>query len=109
MKEIQIGGKLRPINFGMSTLADFCEIKGVSLRNMEKAFADMSLKDSIILMHLALRAGAARMRLSEDITLQDVQDWIDDDISAFAAGMEAFSASQDVQEKNGKSRAALKK
>jgi hypothetical protein len=97
MKEIVIGGKTRPIVFGMSTLAAYCHEKRIALTRMEQAFADMTLQDTIDLIYHALVSGARRYRIEPDFDRVDVTTWIDEDTDAFAEAMRIFSESQQVQ------------
>lgn len=97
MNEVHIGGKSRPIVFGMSTLAQYCHDKGIALTRMEKAFADMTLLDTMDLIYHALITGCRRYKIQPDFDKDDVMTWIDEDPDAFAEAMRLFGESQNAQ------------
>jgi hypothetical protein len=93
MNEIEIGGKHRPINFGISALGMYCREKGIPLTKMEGAFEDMDLQDLTNLIYFALLAGYRRARVEVDFEKNDVLDWLDD-TESFTRAMEAWNNSQ---------------
>jgi hypothetical protein len=95
MKEIELGGKSRPINFGIGALAQYCGERKIPLTAMESAFAEMNLLDMIDLMYHALVAGCRRARVDVDFEREDITDWLEED-GALAVAMEAFAASQSM-------------
>jgi hypothetical protein len=97
MNEIELGGKHRPINFGISALGMYCREKGIPLTRMEGAFQDMDLQDLTNLIYFALLAGHRRARVQVDFEKDDVLDWLDD-TESFTRAMEAWNASQQTEE-----------
>lgn len=97
MNQVNIGGKDRPIVFGMSTLAAYCHAKKVPLVKMEKAFTDMTLMDTIDLIYYALISGCRKNKIEPDFDRFDLDNWIDEDANAFAEAMVIFTESQNAQ------------
>jgi hypothetical protein len=95
MHEIEIGGKHRPINFGIGALVLYCGEKGIPVARMDSAINMelMTLQDLTDLIYCALLAGYRRARLQVDFDKNDLLDWMDD-TAAFARAMEAFASSQ---------------
>jgi len=97
MKEIVIGGKTRPIVFGMSTLGELCDEKQIPLTNMNEVFADLTLKDLLSLIYHALVMGARQSKLPVEFTRDDVNAWIDQDSEVFPEAMRIWAESNNVQ------------
>jgi hypothetical protein len=109
MNQIRIGGKDRPIVFGMSTLAAYCHAKKVPLARMEKAFTDMTLQDTIDLIYYALVSGCRRHKLEPDFDRDDIDIWVDENPNGFAEAMLIFTESQNAQLSDNTDKKKLKK
>ena len=79
--EINIGGKLRGIKFGTNQSAKYCEMRGLSLLQMQKELLNLgdgdggSIRD---LVYSALWAACKTNKIEIDFDRFDLGDWIDE-------------------------------
>lgn len=99
IKEIKIGGKLRPVKFGWNAYAIFGDITGISIDKMVD-FAEMKISDVMALIFAGLKEGARYKKQEFEHTIEDIGDWMDEDQSVIEDFMKAFTESQPGQEKN---------
>ena len=79
--EINIGGKLRPIKFGTNQSARYCQVRGVTLAEMQKELEHIETSDGSSirdLIYSALWAGCKTDKLEVDFDEYDMGDWIDE-------------------------------
>lgn len=110
---IELGGKTRPVRFGMAglyeyeqrtgrkALADFAEMIGQGLENM-------SVSRIVDLAFSGLCAGCRSENAAVDFTAYDVADWIGFDLATIERVMSAFAESlpQNEGKTNGAPKAA---
>lgn len=78
---IKIGGKERPIKFGTNQSSKYCEVRSVSLAEMQDELSDISKNTGSEIRDLifsALWAGAKSDKLEVDFDYIEVGDWIDE-------------------------------
>lgn len=82
--EVVIGGKKRPVKFGTNQTILFCQQRGITLKQYAETFDSKRLKaldiDPAIMRDLywsALVDGARYKKTGEEITPDDVGDWMD--------------------------------
>ena len=93
-KTIAIGGEMRPIHYGFSALAEWCDLSGISLQELGKIGDNMSLTSAIQLIYCGLKHGSRRQKKDFNYTYADVGDWIDDEgMDIFNEAMEVFTES----------------
>ena len=94
IKTIAIGGEMRPIHYGFSALAEWCELSNTSLQDLSKIGENISLSAAIQLIYCGLKHGARKNKKAFDYSPDDVGDWIDDEgMDIFNQAMEIFSDS----------------
>lgn len=98
MDKIKIGGKNRPISFGMAALALFCRKTGISLQELESKFQQLDLMDSIQLITCGLEDGARKSKQSFEFEWEDVADWLDKRPEAMGDAMGILNQSFDQKE-----------
>jgi len=92
MKKIPIGGELRPLHFGMTALAEWCELTNSKLNDLSKLGDEMGLQDAIQLIYVGLKHGARMENREFKYTYEKVGDWIDvEGMQVFTEAMEAFT------------------
>ena len=101
IKEIKIGGKMRPVKFGWNAYAIFSDISGISVDNLVN-FSDIKINDVIVLIYAGLKEGARYKKQEFPFTVEDIGDWMDEDISFIEEFMKAFIESQPNSEKTQK-------
>jgi hypothetical protein len=92
MKTIEIGGKLRPVLYGINALAEFNEGTGTDLSWIFKTIAKplgMNMNQVRWLIYVGLKQGAQESNLPVDFTVDDVGKWLDKDFHKFPEFMEA--------------------
>lgn len=95
---VKIGGKKRPVRYGFWALAEFGEITGLKLHEMNRLDAEMSIKDAIVLTFVGLKDGARKADQEFNYELPDVADWLDEDENAFTNVLEVFNKMQPAEE-----------
>ena len=105
--KINIGGKDRPLKFGTNQSAKYCEIRGLSLVEMQEELSDIANSDggSIRdLLYSALWAGCMTDKLEVDFNRYDLGDWVDemsqDELNkCFQVLFDSNKSGEDVAEK----------
>jgi len=93
-KTIAIGGEVRPLHYGFSALAEWCDLTGSGLNDLSKLGENLSLSHAIQLIYCGLKHGARRNKAEFNYNIEDVGDWIDDEgMEVFTEAMEVFSES----------------
>jgi len=94
MNFIELGGKRRPIRFShraLVRLSDHLDAK--SFQDLGEKVMEMGVKDLPFLTHLGLLEGARKMKEEFDASVENVEEWLDDESAAiFQTVLEAFGA-----------------
>jgi hypothetical protein len=90
MERINIGGKERPIEFGWNGMRIFCREAKIPLAKIDRLGDDMTPDDVTILLYAGLRHGAEREKEKVEFTVDDVGEWINDDMTVIAKAMQIF-------------------
>jgi hypothetical protein len=94
IKKIAIGGELRPLHYGMASLAEWCDLTGSGLQDLSSLGNNVSLNAAIQLIYCGLKHGARRCKEKFNYSVDDVADWIDEEgMDIFNEAMEVFTAS----------------
>ena len=93
VKLVKIGGEERPVKFGFAALMNFCDIAGYKLNDLGRLGEDMSLGDAVTLIWCGLKDGARADKKKFDTSIEDVADFLDDDISALNDVLAVFAES----------------
>lgn len=94
MKYIEIGGKKRPVLYGINALAEFNEGTGTTLKWIFSMMAEplsMSMNELRWLAYAGLKMGAQESNIPVDFDLNDVGKWLDVDFNTFSEFMVAVS------------------
>jgi hypothetical protein len=79
VKEINIGGKNRPVHFGMNALDIFEEKTGIKFTNIISLINDgMTMGQLISFVYAGLEGGRLKTNSEDRFTRTEVGDWIDD-------------------------------
>lgn len=109
IKEITIGGQLRPVSYGFNALAMFQDLTGLGLNQLSELRPEsMTLKIMIQFAYVGLRDGARKSKIDFPFTTEDVGDWLDDDSAAFIHLFTEFVGSQQPEAVEGKKKAKAK-
>ena len=93
-KTIAIGQQVRPIHFGFTALAEWCDLTGSKLNDLSSLGKNLSLTAAIQLVYCGLKHGARVNNQEIDFTWEKVGDWIDDEgMDVFNQAMEIFTES----------------
>jgi len=94
INEITIGGRSRPVKFGFNTLAEFGNMTGLKLSDMQNLGATLTIDHVIILVWCALKAGARKMNEEFAASKDEVGDWLDEDPNLVAEMMNIYAQTQ---------------
>lgn len=92
-KEVEIGGKKRPVSFGTLALAKFMDEAKMKLADIGKLSTDITLSHALILIKHGLKDGARKTGGKFTETIETIADWIDEDQSALERVLAVFSDS----------------
>lgn len=92
-KDVEIGGKLRPVKFGFAALMEFTEAKGYTMADLDNLGESMNLKDALFLVWCGLKHGARVQKQEFDFTIDDIADWLDEDMGAMEKVLSVFGQS----------------
>lgn len=88
---IEIGGKIRPIRFGLRA---FQTISKEFVKNYEKPkasdFSDFALDNLDLIAYAGLRQGAMKEGQPVDFTREEVEEWLDEDFTLTTPIMTLF-------------------
>ena len=108
IKEIHIGGKMRPVSYGFNALAMFQDLTGIGLSQLGSMSMDtMTLTSMIKFAYCGLKDGARKAKQDFTASIEDVADWLDDDSQAFIDLFSEFVNSQ-APEDTGKKKVTKK-
>ena len=95
IKEVNIAGQMRPVSFEFSTIALFGDLTGHNkLTEVQNLITNIELKDVKFLVWAALKMGYKKAGRENVPTVDDVENWIDDDISLVTTVMGVYAESQ---------------
>ena len=112
---MNIGGKERPLKFGINQTDIFCELKGIKLGDYYKLLEGFSkgnwmFGDMRDLLYSGLKDGARQAKEPFDIDRYTVGDWMDDDPAKYIAEtMEQITGSLPKPTDNGSKKKATAK
>lgn len=92
-KNVEIGGKLRPVKFGFAALMEFTEANGYTMADLDTLGESMKLKDALFLVWCGLKHGARVEKQAFKETIEEVADWLDDQPEAMENVLNVFSQS----------------
>lgn len=104
--EVKIGGKKRPVSFGINQTAVYCEKKDITLDQIGKRFSGkMSLMDFRDLLWSGLYAGAKEEDIEIDFNEWKVGMWVEDMTPTEINDVVSKFAGSMPKEKKGKKKA----
>ena len=107
---LKIGKEELPIYFGFNALRKYCALTGTSLNKLSSLGDDMTLEDALQLIWAGLSDGHRRAGIDYTLTLDDIGDYLDDDITILEKAMSIFGEQmgQNVKVENKKVKAKKK-
>lgn len=87
---ITTGGKEYYIRFGFNALRIFSNENNMSLTDMDKLGQEISLQQTLSLIHVGFREGHRKMKLPFELTIDDVADLLDDDPTLMQRSLQIF-------------------
>lgn len=92
MKKIKINGKDYPVAFSFNALNELCELKNCSFTELTELLAGNALlpNDLVIIAFVGLKEGARKEKEKFDLTIDDVDELLFQNMSLIAEIMEAF-------------------
>lgn len=94
IKEIEIGGQMRPVSYGFNALAMFQDLTGLGLAELPTIGMNMPIRHMIAFAYCGLKDGARKSKQEFTASVEDVGDWLDDNSEAFIALFGEFVANQ---------------
>tara|TARA_R100000655_G_scaffold40612_3_gene76395 strand:+ start:1606 stop:1908 length:303 start_codon:yes stop_codon:yes gene_type:complete len=93
MNEVQIGGKKRPVRFSYLCLKEICIKTGLKLNELDKLGSEFDHMS--ILTYYGLKYGAKKAGLVFESTIDDIENWLDDEgLDVLTEIFEAFKIDQ---------------
>ena len=87
---ITTGGKEYYIRFGFNALRIFSNENNLSLSDMDKLGNEISLQQTLSLIHVGFREGSRKMKQEFTMSIDDVADLLDNDPTIMQRCMEIF-------------------
>lgn len=94
IKEVQIGGQMRPVSFAFSTIAEFCDLTGRTLAQASNIMNTMKAGEIKTLVWCAMKMGAKFSGRDLFPSVDEIEKWIDEDITIISQVMGIYSESQ---------------
>ena len=88
---IKIGGKERPVRFGFNALIEFERQAGKPMLGID--FQNMGLEDMRAMVYAGLLHGAKYEKQEVDFSVEDVGEWIGDDMNVLTKFIESLTES----------------
>ena len=88
---ITINEKEYPIRYGMNALRIFCKDTDKTLNDLGSIGVDMTLDDSVHLIKAGLQDGHRKAGKDFSINIEDISDWLDDDMDILTKAMNIFA------------------
>ncbi|MBU1235124.1 MAG: hypothetical protein KKC77_19725 [Proteobacteria bacterium] len=92
VKEIQFGGKKRPVKYGWNALAIFGTLTGTGLNDLGKFETEMNFSDVLALVYAGLKEGARQAKEEFTLTVEDVGDFLDSESDKIQEFLELFTS-----------------
>ena len=89
--EIEFGGEKRPVKYGMNALAIFGDLTGTGLNDLSKFETEMTFSEVLSLIYAGLKEGARQAKKEFTLTVEDVGDFLDDDVDKIQEFMKVFT------------------
>jgi hypothetical protein len=90
MEKLFIGGSERPIEYGWNGIRIFCRLAGITLADLTKLGDDLTPDNITMLIYAGLKHATEREKQPVDFSVDDVGDWINDDITVISRVMQIF-------------------
>lgn len=87
---ITIGGKKRPLYFGMNGIRRFCKQYEIDLQGFADAFTSLDMDRAICMITIALEEGSRKAGKKQEYSIEDVSDWIDENFEVFGEATQAI-------------------
>lgn len=98
---IEINKKQMPIRYGMNALRIFCKATNKSLNDLSNLGLSMSLDDSCELILAGLKDGHRKAGKELNLSVEDISDFLDDDMDLLARAMDIFGSQFNTSEDKG--------
>lgn len=105
MEKINIGGQSRPIRFGFAAIMSIEKATGQSVGKFLKNLEDFSITSTVQIVHAGLQDGARKAKMPFDVSLEEVADWIDEDLTVIEKCMTVFQESMVQSSEQGNAKA----
>jgi hypothetical protein len=87
---IEIGGKKRPLYFGMNGIRKFCKAYNIDLQHFADAFTTLGMDKAIHMIAIALEEGARKENKPAEYTVETVADYFDENFDSFGEATQAI-------------------
>jgi len=91
MEFIEIGGQSRPVKFGWNALATFGKLSKTGVADLSIFESGMNFEDILLLIYCGLKEGARKEGKEFKNTVEDVGDWLDEDIDKIEEFLKLFA------------------
>ena len=102
IKTIELGGKERPIHFGVNALSLYSDVEKMPIHDMIYSLEKLTFKQMVVLIWAALKTGAIHEKQEANFDVNDVGDWLDEDFEKFTECAEIMKQTLPVAKKNKK-------
>jgi len=105
---LTIGGKKRPLYFGMNGIRIFCKTYKIGLQEFADAFGNLDMDKAINMIRIALNEGERRAGGNKEFSVEQVSDFLDENFDVFGEATQKIIESlpfkkdeKDEKEKSG--------
>ncbi len=91
VKTIEIGGAKRPVKYGWNAICEFTDLTGIGLEDLSED-KDFSLSQIRALVYVGLKEGARAKKEEFEMSIEDVGDWIGEDIDIIVEFTAVFTS-----------------
>lgn len=92
-KQIEIGGRKRPVFFGFYAFKVFEDETGIKFSKMGESLEDMSIEVLVAFIYAGLVNGSKKENKEIDFEKEDVFNWLDDYLGSIEDIMTVFTSS----------------
>ena len=92
MKQIEFGGKSRPVKYGWNALSTFGEMTGTGLNDLSKFETEMTFKEVLVLIYAGLKEGARAEKKEFTLSLEDIGDFLDEETDKVQEFIDVFTS-----------------
>tara|TARA_R110000787_G_scaffold87489_3_gene186378 strand:+ start:3747 stop:4091 length:345 start_codon:yes stop_codon:yes gene_type:complete len=96
---VKMDGKSYPVKFGFNALRHFSRMTGTSINDMERIGQDMTFDTALSLIFCGLKDGARASKEDFILTMDDLGDILDNDMSGIEKCMELFASQMGKSQK----------